>query len=122
VRLRARRGSRPDRRTGARLRPRDRRRGLFQDQLAEDFIDAVDLFEARGAVQQSESVFADLEEAAHLDQVGVLAGVVDVQAGDVAAELFERPAAAFVVGGEPLFETLVWGLGEDPPAFDIGEC
>ena len=48
------------------------RRRIIQNQFAKNLVDAVELFQPRGAVEQCESVLTDVEELSHPSQILVL--------------------------------------------------
>ena len=57
--------------TGHLCRPVERR-VVIQHQFPEDFVDAVELLQARGAVEQSEGIFPHFKKSPYLGQVGFL--------------------------------------------------
>ena len=95
-------------------------RSIFEDELPEHLVDTIDLFQARGAIEQRERVLPHFEEAAHLRQVSTLT-VIDTEALRLATELLERPPATLVMSRQPLLEPLLRRLTENPPAFDVSE-
>ena len=91
---------------------------VFQHQLPENVVDAVELLEAGGAVEQGEGIFAHLEEPPYLGEVGFLA-VVGLQAGVVPGVLLEFPGAALVVYGQPVLQALVVPFRDQPQALEV---
>jgi len=93
-------------------------RAIVEDEFAEDLIDAVDLLETGGPIEQGEGIFAHFEEGADLGEVVLFAGK-ETQSGGVTGVAGERRLAALVMQGEERVEGVGPVAGEKPGFLEI---
>lgn len=94
-------------------------RVVLQHEVPEQGVDAVQLLQTGGAVEQGEGTVADAEEALQLGQVGLFV-VGDAEIGDLLLLLPQRPEATLLVQFQPFVHLPPVALVEDPGPFQIG--